>query len=80
MDAHLLELVCSLAISTKQKLNTKSLTEAEVAVASDYLTNCIWTRMFMEAQGYEMKENIYYQDNMSAMKLEKNGRMSCGRI
>jgi hypothetical protein len=30
--------------------------------------------MFIEAQGYEMKENIiYYQDNMSAMKLEKNG-------
>jgi hypothetical protein len=68
-----------LAMSTKQKLNTKSSTEAEVVGASDYLPSCIWTRMFMEAQGYKMEESIYYQDNMSAMKLEKNGRMSCGK-
>ena len=26
-----------------------------------------------------MKESTYYQDNMSAMKLEKNGKMSAGR-
>jgi len=35
--------------------------------------------MSMEAQGYKIRENIYYQDNMSTMKLEKNCRMSCGR-
>ena len=68
-----------LAMSTKQKLNTKSSTEAEVVGASDYLPNCIWTRMFMEAQGYKMEESIYYQDNMSTMKLKNNGKMSCGR-
>jgi len=69
-----------LAMSAKQKLNTKSSTEAEVVVGdSDYLPNCIWTRMFMEAQGYKMKESTYYQDNMSTMKLEKNGKMSAGR-
>jgi len=68
-----------LAMSAKQKLNVKSSTEAEVVGASDYLPNCIWTRMFMEAQGYKMKESTYYQDNMSAMKLEKNGKMSAGR-
>ena len=68
-----------LAMSTKQKLNTKSSTEAEVVLgASDYLTNCIWTRMFIEAQGYKMKESIYYQDNMSAMKLEKMERCHVG--
>ena len=31
----------------------------------------------MEAQGYGLKENIYYQDNQSAMRMEKNGRNSC---
>ena len=33
----------------------------------------------MEAQGYKVKENIIMQDNVSAMKLEKNGRASSSR-
>ena len=32
---------------------------------------------FLEAQGYKLKHNIMYQDNQSAMLLEKNGRTSC---
>ena len=32
----------------------------------------------MEYQGYTIDSNIFYQDNQSAMKLEKNGRKSCG--
>jgi hypothetical protein len=33
--------------SSKQKLNTKSSTEAEVVGASDYLPNTIWLKYFM---------------------------------
>ena len=65
--------------SSKQKLNTKSSTEAELVGASDFLPSSIWTRMFLEEQGYKIIENTFYQDNQSAMKLEKNGRMSCGQ-
>jgi len=65
--------------SSKQKLNTKSSTEAELVGASDYLPHTIWTRMFLLEQGYAIEENIFAQDNQSAMKLEKNGRTSCGR-
>jgi hypothetical protein len=65
--------------STKQKLNTKSSTEAEVVGASDYLPNTIWATMFLEAQGHDIQENIFAQDNQSAMRLEKNGRASCGQ-
>jgi len=64
--------------STKQKLNTKSSTEAEVVGASDYLPNTMWVKMFLEAQGYKVKENFFEQDNESAIKLEKNGRTSAG--
>ena len=64
--------------STKQKLNTKSSTEGELVGASDYLPNVIWTKMFLREQGYEIKENIFYQDNKSAILLERNGRNSCG--
>ena len=64
--------------STKQKLNTKSSTEAEFVGASDYLPNTIWVQNFLEAQGYQMQENFLEQDNESAIKLEKNGRTSAG--
>jgi Reverse transcriptase (RNA-dependent DNA polymerase) len=64
--------------STKQKLNTKSSTEAETVGASNYLPNTIWLKMFMEAQGYTITSNILEQDNESAIKLAKNGRTSAG--
>ena len=65
--------------SSKQKLNTKSSTEAELVGASDYLPNTIWMQNFLRAQGYSMEESIFMQDNESAMKLETNGRMSAGQ-
>jgi Reverse transcriptase (RNA-dependent DNA polymerase)/Zinc knuckle len=40
-------LVCK---SSKQKLNTKSSTEAELVGATDYLPNTIWSKLFLEAQ------------------------------
>ena len=33
----------------------------------------------MEEQGYTIDRSILYQDNSSAILLEKNGRMSCGK-
>jgi hypothetical protein len=64
--------------STKQKLNTKSSTEAEFVGASDYLPNTLWVKMFLEAQGYVVQSSIFEQDNESAIKLESNGRISAG--
>ena len=64
--------------STKQKPNTKSSTEAEFVGASDYLPNTVWVKLFLEAQGYKMTSNVLGQDNESAIRLEKNGRMSAG--
>ena len=53
--------------STKQKLNTKSSTEAELVGASDFLPNTIWAMLFLKAQGYKMKESKFFQDNQSTM-------------
>jgi hypothetical protein len=64
--------------SAKQKLNTKSSTEAELVGASDYLPYPIWGKRFLKGQGYYLKENIFHQDNQSTMQFEKNGRKSCG--
>jgi hypothetical protein len=64
--------------SGKQKLVTKSSTEAETVGASDYLPNTLWAQMILEAQGYSVRESYFEQDNESAIKLETNGRTSAG--
>ena len=43
------------------------------------MSQVVWTRYFLEAQGYNVKDNIVYQDNQSAMKLAKNGKRSSGK-
>jgi hypothetical protein len=64
--------------SSKQKLNVKSSTEAELVGASDYLPYPIWAKKFLAFQGYVLKENVFYQDNQSTIRFERNGRRSAG--
>ena len=65
--------------STRQKLNSKSSTEAELIGVSDVMSQILWTIFFMEAQGYPLGDNVVYQDNQSAMLLEKSGRGSSSK-
>ena len=62
---------------SKQKLNVKSSTEAELVGNSDYIPYNLWLLLFMSAQGYEIKNNVLYQDNQSTILMLKNGRNSC---
>ena len=64
--------------SSIPKLNVKSSTEGEIVGVSDFLPNMIWARMFLQEQGYTLKNNTLYQDNQSAMKIILNGRRSSG--
>ena len=45
----------------------------------DTISKLLWTKRFIEAQGFQVKANIIYQDNTSAMKLEVNGKASSGK-
>ena len=65
--------------STKQKINTRSSTKSELVAADDMIGQVVWTHNFLEAQGFPIKRSIIYQDNQSAMLLEKNGRSSAGK-
>jgi hypothetical protein len=65
--------------STKQKLNTRSSTESEIVSVDDCMPAVCWTRYFMQAQDYEVNGNVAYQDNMSSMLLEKNGKASSSK-
>jgi hypothetical protein len=68
-----------IVMSTKQKLNTRSSTEAELVGVDDCMPAICWTRYFVQAQGWDVQENILYQDNKSAILLEKNGKASSGK-
>jgi hypothetical protein len=39
----------------------------------------LWTRLFMQAQGIKVTDNILYQDNKSAKLLKTNGRASSSK-
>ena len=63
--------------SSKQKLNTKISTGSEVVGASDNIPFSIWLDMYTEHKSFKVKQNQPMHDNMSAMKMEKNGQNSC---
>jgi hypothetical protein len=65
--------------STKQKLVTRSSTESEVVAVHDVLPQILWTNNFLRAQGMRVNETRLYQDNMSSILLEKNGRSSSSK-
>jgi hypothetical protein len=65
--------------STKQKINTRSSTETELVAADDFMPIILWTNYFLDAQGYSTHDTILYQDNQSAILLEKNGRKSSSK-
>ena len=67
------------SMSRKQKLNSRSSTHAELIGVDDAITQVLWTKLFMEEQGYPIEKNILYQDNMSSILLETNGRSSAGK-
>jgi hypothetical protein len=67
------------AKSSKQKLMTKSSTEAELVAISDALGQVMWTRNFMEAQGYKLPPVKLFEDNMSTIALVKNGKSNSNR-
>ena len=67
------------SLSRKQKLNTRSSTEAEIVAVDDCMSQVLWTKCFLEDLGYPTEAIIIQQDNSSAIKLESNGMKSMGQ-
>jgi hypothetical protein len=59
--------------STKQKIVTKSSTEAELVALSDYLPRIEWIEEFLAGQGYVFGAPVVYQDNTSTIALVRDG-------
>ena len=65
-----------LLCSRKQCYNTWSLTKTEIVGVDDVMPSVLWSLYFMQAQGLDLMCARIYQDNISAILLEVNGRMS----
>ena len=65
--------------SSKNKLNTKSSTEADIFGVDDVLTQVIWTQYFLKKHRYTINNNVIDQDNQIVIRLEKNGRRSSSK-
>ena len=64
--------------SKKQKLNTKSSTEAELVAVDDIISQVVWIRNSIQSQVYAVGPSTMYQDNQSDIVLEENGAASSG--
>ena len=60
----------------KEKLTTRSSTEAEPVGVDYFLTKVLLARHFLADQDIILKQNLLGQDNKSAILLEENGRRS----
>ena len=65
--------------SSKQKLVAKSSTEAELIGLSDGLPHVLWTKNFLQSQGYNTGPAIIHQDNKSTITLAEKGRSTSNR-
>ena len=65
--------------SSKQKVNARSSTEAELISIGDKISKMTWIKRFIESQGFHINLNIIYQDNASTIKLAENGKYSSGK-
>ena len=67
------------AKSTKQKIVTKSTTEAELVCASDMVSSAIGKRDFLLQQGYDDVLIYLHQDNKSTIKMLNSGESKSER-
>ncbi len=57
-----------------QKLNVCSSTEGELVGVDDAIPSIMWGKHFIKAQGYDLTDNILYQDNKLTILLATNER------
>lgn len=56
----------------KQKFNRNSSTDTKVLSVDNVLPSILYTKYFLECQGYTLKETINFRDNETTIFLENN--------
>ena len=67
---------CVTSASKVKKVSTTRPKISKVVEVNEASTKVLWTKALLQNQGFELDKATLYQDSMSAMLLEKNGRVS----
>jgi len=67
------------SVSSKQKLNTKSSTEAELVAVDNSMGQILWSRHFLMVQGEHVPTTTIYQDNKSTIPLAEHRKTSSSK-
>ena len=70
---------CIKRSSIKQKVNSRSTAESELIAVDDKIAKVIWSKRFIECQGFKINLNVTCQNNVSTLKLMNNGKTSSGK-
>ena len=58
------------SVSRKQKLNKKSITEADLVGANNVPSPILSTKLFLEAQVYNVEQNILYKEKKITILIQ----------
>ena len=65
--------------SSKHRINLRSSTESEIIGVDNHMIEFLWTLWLRGGQGFKVNDNIVYQDNQSAILMERNRKYLCGK-
>ena len=65
--------------SRKPKMNTRSSTETKLVSVYDVIPAILWTRLFLQDQGYGITETVINQDDQSTILLANQGKLSSAK-
>ena len=51
----------------------------ELVAVDDFLAKIVWLQSFLQGIGYDLKNNILFQDNTSTILMERKGRACLGK-
>ena len=65
--------------SSTQKRNAHNSTKSEMNGVDDKISKIMWTKKFVDHQGWTIKCDVIMKDNTSTIKLLNNGKESSGK-
>ena len=66
--------------SQKQKLNTRSSTEAELVATDEGVLHLLWLILVFDFLGYPQQPVTVFQDNLSTMRVCQTGQSKSGKL
>jgi hypothetical protein len=66
-----------ISVSTTQKVNTQSSTEAKLVAINDISSKVVWTKLFLQAQGVIMNQNVIMLYEIRDECKTSSGKQTC---